>query len=381
MKYLYTDLYADFTCVGGACPDTCCIGWDVLVDKNTYDSYAALEEPLKSKICERIETAGTDEQKIYKIQMQKDGRCPFLNEQNLCNIYIDCSPDMMCNICKTYPRKLAVYCDTVMVTVMTSCPELVRMLLRKKEPMFFGFKEDSAAADTESADWTLYNELINGLVLTTDILQDRRFSFFVLLYLIMSLTYSIQRHIKARELTALRANTDCYRDVEYRRSQSEKLRRQNMKGAWNVIYSLFEQIEQWTARIPQNRHQLIDYKIIGKQEEEKYQGWLENYRRIEKETEYENLAVEFVFEYYMEALAGKNLFTGIVKTALLLTMIRSSEIVEYNQRGSLEEEDKVLLISSVSRLIEHTSILDMIVDQMIQHNEMESLFQWAYLFR
>lgn len=128
MKYLYTDLYAEFACASGACPDTCCIGWDVLVDSNTYDSYAALEEPLKSKICEKIEAAGIDEQKTYKIQMLKDGRCPFLNEQNLCNIYIDCSPDMMCNTCKIYPRKRILFYDTIMATVMVSCLEAVEML-------------------------------------------------------------------------------------------------------------------------------------------------------------------------------------------------------------------------------------------------------------
>lgn len=150
--------------------------------------------------------------------------------------------------------------------------------------------------DTAPADWTLYNELINGLVLTIDILQDRKFPFWERIYLVMHLTYSIQKHIEMQRLTVLRGNIDCYRDMEYRRTQSERLRQYSMNGTWKVIYSLFEQIEQWTAKIPQNRYQLIDYRIIKKQEEERYQSWLENYRKIEKEIEYENLAVEFIFE-------------------------------------------------------------------------------------
>ena len=28
-----------FKCIGGACEDNCCIGWDVDIDKNTYLKY------------------------------------------------------------------------------------------------------------------------------------------------------------------------------------------------------------------------------------------------------------------------------------------------------------------------------------------------------
>ncbi len=28
-----------FNCIGGRCPDNCCIGWDVDIDKKTYHDY------------------------------------------------------------------------------------------------------------------------------------------------------------------------------------------------------------------------------------------------------------------------------------------------------------------------------------------------------
>ena len=38
MEYVYPDYYRQFTCIGGECPDTCCAGWEIVID----------DKPLKS---------------------------------------------------------------------------------------------------------------------------------------------------------------------------------------------------------------------------------------------------------------------------------------------------------------------------------------------
>ena len=32
MEYVYPDYYRQFTCIGGECPDTCCAGWEIVID-------------------------------------------------------------------------------------------------------------------------------------------------------------------------------------------------------------------------------------------------------------------------------------------------------------------------------------------------------------
>ncbi|MNW49820.1 Flagellar biosynthetic protein FliU [compost metagenome] len=40
----------NFTCIGGICEDSCCIGWRVTFDKKAYKSYKNLKHPQLSKI-------------------------------------------------------------------------------------------------------------------------------------------------------------------------------------------------------------------------------------------------------------------------------------------------------------------------------------------
>ena len=39
MEYIRPDYYDEFSCIGGACPDTCCSGWQIVIDKESQDRY------------------------------------------------------------------------------------------------------------------------------------------------------------------------------------------------------------------------------------------------------------------------------------------------------------------------------------------------------
>ena len=43
MKVMTPHYYKDFRCIAGACTDTCCAGWDVDVDKNSYKYYKTVK--------------------------------------------------------------------------------------------------------------------------------------------------------------------------------------------------------------------------------------------------------------------------------------------------------------------------------------------------
>ena len=34
-----------FSCIGSACEDTCCSGWQVTIDKKTFNAYKASKNP------------------------------------------------------------------------------------------------------------------------------------------------------------------------------------------------------------------------------------------------------------------------------------------------------------------------------------------------
>lgn len=48
MKVMTPHYYKDFRCIAGACTDTCCAGWDVDVDKNSYKYYKTVKGAFES---------------------------------------------------------------------------------------------------------------------------------------------------------------------------------------------------------------------------------------------------------------------------------------------------------------------------------------------
>ena len=39
MEIRYPDYYGKFRCLAGDCPDTCCVGWEIRLDKETRKRY------------------------------------------------------------------------------------------------------------------------------------------------------------------------------------------------------------------------------------------------------------------------------------------------------------------------------------------------------
>ena len=50
MRYLKPDFYDEFSCLAGACPKTCCAGWQIVIDETSLDKYEGLSGPFGNRI-------------------------------------------------------------------------------------------------------------------------------------------------------------------------------------------------------------------------------------------------------------------------------------------------------------------------------------------
>ena len=54
MKTRVPDYFKQFKCIASECEDTCCAGWEIVIDDDTYDMYKSVEgkfgERLKKEI-------------------------------------------------------------------------------------------------------------------------------------------------------------------------------------------------------------------------------------------------------------------------------------------------------------------------------------------
>ncbi|MBR5453552.1 MAG: flagellin lysine-N-methylase [Clostridia bacterium] len=125
MKLYAPEYYRDFTCIADRCRHSCCIGWEIDIDSNTYERYSALSSPYGKTIMESIDT-GT-ESPFFKLAA--NDRCPHLSENGLCKIILSEGENLLCNICREHPR---FYSDTARgkeVGLGMSCEEAARIIL------------------------------------------------------------------------------------------------------------------------------------------------------------------------------------------------------------------------------------------------------------
>jgi lysine-N-methylase len=124
-----------FRCIGPACEDSCCIGWSVTIDEETYDKYQAIPAgPLRDLI--QINVApqppnadGTGVPRFAKVQMGADSLCPFLNAEKLCQIQVEYGEGYLSKICATYPRVVHRVDGLEEKALSLSCPEAARLVL------------------------------------------------------------------------------------------------------------------------------------------------------------------------------------------------------------------------------------------------------------
>src|SRR5580698_10539312 len=86
-KLLQPLQFEAFHCIGAECEDTCCAGWNVHIDKPTYDKYQTVSVPdLEPRLSAfiAINDKATDEEDYARIVLTA-GECPFLSDA-LCSI-------------------------------------------------------------------------------------------------------------------------------------------------------------------------------------------------------------------------------------------------------------------------------------------------------
>lgn len=129
----------DFKCTCGDCPDSCCIGWDVDIDQETYERYMALKEPHLVKRYQKLikpypyyfDTAVD----FARVKLPHSKRCPFLTEKGLCMTQSELGETYLSNVCATFPRISNQINDVIETTLTLSCPVAAHLVLLTDTPL------------------------------------------------------------------------------------------------------------------------------------------------------------------------------------------------------------------------------------------------------
>ena len=141
--------YDKFKCIADKCKFTCCSGWDINVDSNTYDKWKNKENG--TYLLDNIKFKKSNGENSYLIKKEIKADCPFLSDKGLCNIVINEGEDYLSSTCKRFPRIESTFDDTKELTLSCSCPEVVNIISDIKEKIVMDSKDESSYVDNLGA--------------------------------------------------------------------------------------------------------------------------------------------------------------------------------------------------------------------------------------
>ncbi|MBQ2724998.1 MAG: flagellin lysine-N-methylase [Clostridia bacterium] len=129
MKTYVPDYYPKFRCIAGKCRHSCCIGWEIDIDEDTYDLYQSIGGGFGRRLKNNIEQGDPPH-----FRLCADERCPFLTSDGLCDIILTLGEDALCQICDDHPRFRNYFSDRVEMGVGLCCEAAAKLILTGEAP-------------------------------------------------------------------------------------------------------------------------------------------------------------------------------------------------------------------------------------------------------
>ena len=193
MRIVKPAYYDTFRCLAGACPDTCCKDWDILVDEESAEFYRT----LPGELGERVRRALTEEDG-ETILLFENGRCPLCREDGLCSIQAQLGHDALCRTCQEFPRLTHDYGTFLERGLELSCPEAARIVLTAPaEPIV---QEEVPGGDEPEYDLEAMEQLLRSRQVMRQILSDRSRPVQQVLVLALMYGYQAQAELDGAEV-------------------------------------------------------------------------------------------------------------------------------------------------------------------------------------
>ena len=373
MLYTYPHYYKKFQCIASECEDTCCAGWAITIDPKSLGKYRHANGAMKARLKESVDW----KQKCFK---QREHRCAFLNDENLCDLYTGMGPDSLCWTCKTYPRHIEVFDGVREVSLCLSCIEAARIILGTKEPVRFLSSENDKeeSCEDEDFDFFLYTKLGEARDVIFEILENRGLSSELRMAMCLALAHDLQRRVRDEKLYEVDGLLDRYHNCTSRfcrRLASAGLEQYSRFETASELYTVFEKMEPLDPAWPGRRDGMDELLYGGGKEvyeANRRAFFTANGTRMELLRE--QIMVYFVFGYFCGAVYNDNLYgkmkLAVAATILVEEMLMAEWLREKQPGGSaaagsggirgkvtaaaLPETQIVDLVHCFSREVEHS---------------------------
>lgn len=367
MVLRYPSYYDKFHCIAGRCEDTCCAGWEIDIDDDSYQYYMSVEGEFGERLRENIREYAPEDEDVYESHgfvLQENRRCPFLNEENLCDIYTALGEAALCDVCTNTPRNILEYGGERELAISASCAEAGRLIYGEKGITTFVEKEIEDILDVEETEeekeFACYIRIARDEAIR--ILQNRELSVYQRIRLFLSYAQEVQECLNQNVVSKI--SEIVVEDFFHERDKfdsdiSERMTAEKRYELFLQRMLTFTEMESINAEWQNMLLLLQNYFITPEQGRERYESaqakWQEYLSAQGREFEYEHLMVYYVFMCLARCVDDYD-FIGKAKLAVVsFLMIRDMDAVWYLEKGeNCRREDRIMMARIYAKEVEHS---------------------------
>ncbi|POO88092.1 flagellin lysine-N-methylase [Clostridium sp. 3-3] len=377
MKVLKPHYYDGFQCIANECRDSCCIGWSVYIDKKSYNKYKKTSGEFGKLLDKNISKNRINNNDLNYGKMKLIlGKCPFLNEDSLCDIYINLGENSLCNTCKTYPRLINKYEEICEKNLTLSCPEVARLMVNMKGKFSFELNDEVIPEDEKdyinknsTIDKSLYNFLWEVRSFFIEVVQFREIDLWKRLLFITLSEAKFQKLIKEFNYKKLpeviKMLKDTITNIEFITSLDNTIHSVpkvkslmidtliTLRTQQNITNSTFKSfLSDFVVLLNESNSANDDnYSLLDEKEKE--------FNKYFKDKEYllENYIVYNLYTNLLNAINSKDIHEIIVKMIIEYSIIKKLLLARWNANNKqLEDKDIIDALYSFSRTVEHSNV-------------------------
>lgn len=395
VKMRYPEYSKEFKCIGGNCKDSCCIGWDIDIDKTTFRQYYKVQDKEMKRMFQK-NIHNNDYCTSYdvdygKVKLKSDKRCPFLDKENYCIIYSKLGEEYLSNVCTSFPRIINKIDGYYEMSLDVACHEAARIILLKEEGIKFKESEEilgkhiiSSEIDTKSKKYNKspikYFKEIRDL--SIKIIQNRKFNLSERLYILGDFIDKLEDEINDNlsNVPKFIKNYDINLvNDSYEKNQINYLIQMNFLKKMLELLNVSKKVDshafkEYTKQIidgfkfDKNLEISEDSVLYIKAFEDYNEEFITNNSYI-----FENYLVNFIYNNIFPFTESESIFDGYIMLLTRYSFIRFYLVGKYLHNKEESKESIVEFIQVFSKTIEHhrSYLIDSL--QYIKENDFDNI--------
>lgn len=332
MIYRKQYYYDKFKCIDVKCPKSCCVGWQIMIDKDSLKKYQNVTHAFADRL-----NSGINFQESYFYRYNE--RCSMLNDSGLCDLISTLGEDYLCDTCRLFPRHIEEFQDIREYSLTLACPEVTRIVMEPDYDFSITESEDETFDDPEEFeefDFLLFDQLEYARDKMFEIASDRQKPLQERMDVIAFMAYKLQECFDEGEIFSMGDVSDSIMEETKDRNLSFKY----CMNALDELMNMEATEKSWTDT-------LINTQKYWNEHDENSKEWTE--------AMFPDSDIEFIFEKVLKTLLFTyfcgSVYDGQIYASAMIA-VQSVRFMMMINKASDEPLNKTIYI--YSREIEHS---------------------------